>query len=125
MHYTRLELYDLLKNRFLRTNGARTRGGGRKLEKLVKGLNARFPSIYFARGLLLQSISPLPPNTFHPRSKVFVRFSRGEGTGKKGEKGSSSRKISRRKTRGSIHNSLSELGESRDFKIFFFFFRKI
>lgn len=83
MHYTRLELYDLLKNRFLRTNGARTRGGGRKLEKLVKGLNARFPSIYFARGLLLQSISPLPPNTFHPRSKVFVRFSRGEGRDRK------------------------------------------
>lgn len=135
MHYTRLELYDpLKKNRFLRTNGARTRGGGRKLEKLVKGERIERPvsiDLFRSRAFAAEPYFP-PPNTFHPRSKTFVRFSRGERRDrKKRGKGASSRKISRRKTRGSIHISLSELGESRDFKnrplsqrkhFFFFFF---
>lgn len=69
MHYTRLELYDpLKKNRFLRTNGARTRGGGRKLEKLVKGERIERPvsiDLFRSRAFAAEPYFP-PPKYFSP-----------------------------------------------------------
>lgn len=89
MHYTRLELYDpLKKNRFLRTNGARTRGGGRKLEKLVKGERIERPvSIDLFRSRAFAAEPIFPPKYFSPSFQgVRSVFEGGKETGKKGEK---------------------------------------